>query len=377
MPLVQRAGNQSKIFRQDSEPGDWVDGDVWVDTNDSSKMYTNNDGAARLVGASSFSSAAVVSHSETIGDYTQPTAAVAEIAQTNTNGGSDSSAMWASGLTRIGIKCETASSSLLTVQPITFKVYLKKVLSPTGNITCRIRNGADTTTRETSSTTLDSATLTTSYVEYTFDFAGTTSLAENDRIELLYTGGDSSNYVVMELDTGNNFDGTDTVFTSFSGSYTDTSGTDARFTITANDGTPANAVDDDTGTDFTSSQGTNPAIYVDCGGSATNLLGIALYWDALSTETEIQIRASTDTTFTSGEAVRTITVTNLTAGQWNYIRFNLVNARYLQIYGNSGSSLVLSISEIKYLTKTDSEILQDLGILEISPTDTAIGLNGV
>ncbi len=120
----------------------------------------------------------------------------------------------------------------------------------------------------------------------------------------------------------------------------------------------------------------NPNIYVDCGGSNTNLLGCAIYLHADTTETEIAIRASTDTSFAASENVRTILVSGLTAGSWNYIRFNLKNVRYMQIYGNSGSSLVLSIAEIKYLTKTDTEVLADLGILEISGTDTSLALDG-
>ncbi len=138
-----------------------------------------------------------------------------------------------------------------------------------------------------------------------------------------------------------------------------------------------NAVNDNTAEYWESNAEINPAIYVDCGGSDVNLLGLAVYLHANTTETEIKIRISTDITFTDGENERVITMSNLTAGAWNFIRFNLIKARYLQIYGSSGSSLVLAIAEIKYLTKTDSQILQDLGILSISKSSTSIGLDGV
>ena len=138
----------------------------------------------------------------------------------------------------------------------------------------------------------------------------------------------------------------------------------------------SNTIDDDTATFWKSDSEINPAIYVDS-GVAKNLLGLAIYLNADTTETEIQLRASADITFTSGEATRTILVSGLTSGAWNYIRWNLVNQRYIQIYGNSGSSFVLAINEIKYLTKTDSEVLTDLTVLTISPTDTSIALNGV
>ncbi len=140
---------------------------------------------------------------------------------------------------------------------------------------------------------------------------------------------------------------------------------------------PALMIDDDTATYWQSLAEVNPNVYVDMGGASVNNLGCAIYLHANTTETEIAIRVSSDVTFTSPENTRTITVSNLTSGAWNYIRWNLSNARYMQIYGNSGSSVVLAISEIKYLTKTDSQVLSDLTVLTISPTDTAIALNGV
>ena len=49
----------------------------------------------------------------------------------------------------------------------------------------------------------------------------------------------------------------------------------------------------------------------------------------------------------------------------------------MQVYGASGSALVLAISDIKYLTKTDSEILIDGSMFEISTSDTSLGLDRV
>jgi len=141
-------------------------------------------------------------------------------------------------------------------------------------------------------------------------------------------------------------------------------------------GSPAaNAFDDDTATNFKSNSEANPAIYVDC-GSSKNILAVAIYGHADNTATEIKLRGSTDTSFTDSENMRTITVSgNLVAGQWNYFRVNLDIVRYIQVI--STGTNVLSLAEIKYLTKTDSEILADLGILEISTSDTSLGNNGV
>lgn len=133
--------------------------------------------------------------------------------------------------------------------------------------------------------------------------------------------------------------------------------------------------DDDTATKWKTTAEANPAVYVDC-GSSKNLVGCAIWLDADSTETEITIRCSTDTSFTAAENVRTILATALTAGQWNYIRFNLVTARYMQFYGSSGSSLILGFDEVKYLTKTDTEVLADLGVISIGVNDTSLALDG-
>lgn len=32
MPLVTRQANQGNLFKTDTEPTDWVDGDLWSDT---------------------------------------------------------------------------------------------------------------------------------------------------------------------------------------------------------------------------------------------------------------------------------------------------------------------------------------------------------
>ena len=137
-----------------------------------------------------------------------------------------------------------------------------------------------------------------------------------------------------------------------------------------------NATDNDTSSYWISQQETNPAIYVDCGGSAINIGACALHLTkSRITETQIKIRGSTDTTFTDSENLRTIDLTELSDG-WNYLRFNVANFRYLQIYGSSGSSAVLAISEIKYETYTDAEIAANHGHLEIDGDTTGLANNG-
>ena len=109
-------------------------------------------------------------------------------------------------------------------------------------------------------------------------------------------------------------------------------------------------------------------------GSAVNLCALAWYHNSATTETSIKIQSSTDASNWTDE--RTILTSILVANVYNYIRFNVVTARYLRIYGISGSSLVLASAEIKVSKKTDSELAIIHGHLAISNSDTGIELDG-
>jgi len=133
------------------------------------------------------------------------------------------------------------------------------------------------------------------------------------------------------------------------------------------------AKDDNTGTVWKTNASTNPFIYVDM-GSAVNLCAIAWYNDAATTETTIKIQSSTDASAWTDE--RVILTSRLASTAYSFIRFNTVTARYIRIYGSSGSSLVLSSAEIKVQKKTDAELLISHGHLAISNSDTGIELDG-
>ena len=133
------------------------------------------------------------------------------------------------------------------------------------------------------------------------------------------------------------------------------------------------AKDDNTSTVWKTNASTNPFIYADM-GAAVNLCAIAWYNDAATTETTVKIQTSTDAS--SWTDKRTILTSNLVASVYNFIRFNTTTARYIRIYGSSGSSLVLSAAEIKVQKKTDAELLISHGHLAISNSDTGIELDG-
>jgi hypothetical protein len=135
------------------------------------------------------------------------------------------------------------------------------------------------------------------------------------------------------------------------------------------------AIDDNVATSWASTSEVNPNIYVDM-SSSTTTSNLALYPNAGTTETEIKIQSSSDALAWTDE--RTITFSNLTTGAWNYIRFNLLAARYWRIYGSSGNAGVLQIDEIKVLDSvSDADVRNLHGHIPISSTDTSLNNAGV
>ena len=169
-------------------------------------------------------------------------------------------------------------------------------------------------------------------------------------------------YVGSETSTGNVIEGTVQDFQIWDNTTTPTSSC-------------ANAIDDDVATFWESASEVNPNIYVDM-SSSTTTSNLALYPNAATTETEIKIQSSPDAIAWTDE--RTITYSNLTEGAWNYIRFNLLAARYWRIYGSSGDAGVLAIDEIKVLDSvSDADVRNLHGHIPISATDTSLNNAGV
>ena len=134
----------------------------------------------------------------------------------------------------------------------------------------------------------------------------------------------------------------------------------------------ANIKDGNTGTVWKTNSENNPFVYADM-GSANNICALAWYHNSATTETTIKIQSSPDASAWTDE--RVILTSNLVASVYNYIRFNVVNARYLRIYG-TGNSKILASAEIKVQTQTDNQLLISHGHLVISNSDTGIELDG-
>jgi len=148
--------------------------------------------------------------------------------------------------------------------------------------------------------------------------------------------------------------------------------TDNGGTVTMISGTGAlNAVDDDLTTFWQSNAAANNWIYVDT-GSEKDISQMTIYPNAATTETQYKIQYSNDlVTWTD---LRLINVSALTNAAYNYIRFNTVTGRYVRIYGNSGSSYVMAINEIK-VDETNA-VSTEHGHLEIDPTNATLALDG-
>jgi hypothetical protein len=136
---------------------------------------------------------------------------------------------------------------------------------------------------------------------------------------------------------------------------------------------PNDSFDDDDSTLWKSGSESNPNIYYDV-GSAKLISHIAIKPNAETTSTELKLQSSTDASTWSD--LRTITYSNLTEGSWNYLRFNVFYGQYFRVYGNDGTAKVLAITEIKYLTHSDSELTRQHGHIEISSSDTGLSLDG-
>ena len=382
MPLVTRSSQNANVrvgTTSQLSALTFTDGDLASDTTlDKIQVY---DGSSLIdVATNSFAGAAVVSHSTTLTDYTTPSAATGSSGgggdltlSINNNNNANTQQVGGGGgvYNRIGVKFTSGSAYLAkTVDRVSF--WLKKTGSPTGTASIVIRNSAGTI-KETIGT-LDVSTLTGSFAWY--DFSSSTSatvLETDDRIEIIFTGGSGGNLVDVGFDTTSQYDTTNTHASVYVSSYTDNTAWDVSFRLYTSVNKLLNIWDNNTATKWTSNSENNPNVYVDM-GSALNLCAIAIYWDSTGTETEIKIQSSANATTWTDK--RKITASNLTNGAWNYYRFNIAGgARYIRVYG-TGTSKTLSIWEIKILKKTDAEILNDLGILEISASDTTLGGNG-
>lgn len=146
---------------------------------------------------------------------------------TGTNNGD----MYTGNDTRIGLRLNSVDSDLRNSTPKRCVFKLRKVGSPTGTITCTIRE-SDDTLQHTFTQTVDIASLDTSYNDYTFtDLSQSYSVVEDDfiLIECAFTFSNSTNKVEIQKNSSAGASGVN--YVTYDGSYNEDSGQDIVATI--------------------------------------------------------------------------------------------------------------------------------------------------
>ena len=204
--------------------------------------------------------------------------------------------------------------------------------------------------------TLDLSTITGSYVAYAKTNSDISyTVATNDRIGVFFSGSNTTtNIQYQNTNADSNISGVNP-----NSSQVWTAGDpnqDCNMILEQlEDYYSATDSLDTTFDNWRSTTETNPNIYYDL-GSDKDLAGLLINVDKTNTtETEINIRCSTDATFTSGEVVRTILISDFTDDVDRFITIPrlLADKRYVQIYGSSGSSVKLALNYIKYIAPSD------------------------
>ncbi len=109
--------------------------------------------------------------------------------------GSQFDGLFTGNIIRGGIKIVSASPAIDTyIQKV--KLSIKKLGSPSGNLTITVRDDSDTIL---ASGTLATSSITTSYADYEITLDSAVKLAINYRVMGEYSGGDGSNNLIMEM----------------------------------------------------------------------------------------------------------------------------------------------------------------------------------
>ena len=350
------------------------------------KIQDNAVTLAKTTGLDPTPGTAYMDHTETDGEYSSFTTATAKsessttgseaTASYNSSTGGATQQMSSANFEFIGEKCVNTNCAWYNQKITKVKLWLKKNAgSPTGTATiCVMDNLAAI---QFTFGTIDVSTLTGSFAEYEFENLTGYTISTGEYIGIKYNGGDGSNAIGVEWANSDTYDSTDSIGSEESGgSWNDRTTQDLKFqffkeaTVTES---AVDACDTDDATHYESDAGVNEWWRGD-GGSIQNIGGIQFWNHANMTETEVLIQVSEDGS--TWETMRTVTVSNMTVGEFTHWRFKVRRARYVRIYGNSGNSLKLAFNECEYLTFTDSEMAVMSGRKDLSSTSTTTGEDG-
>ena len=328
------------------------------------KIADNAVTGAKTSGVLALAGTKYVPQDTTIGNYTDMVLPVVSsgyvISEVDNDQGTNVDSVFSGAGDEFGAHLVTGSSAYVGVAVKTVSAYLRKTGGDADIIKMMVRNSSDVQQGDYSDGFAHN-TLTAGYTKKTFTFATAIVLASGDRLLIAYPFGYASNRLYYYYTSSDTFDSTDSQYSKWGGSSFTDSNYDMRYYV--NEGLFG----------CLSNAEINPAFYGD-NQSALYPVGFAIKKGSAMTETQIKIRGSTDATFTDAETLRTINTSDMTADVWYYVVCNIpaVAVRYFQIYGASGSSLVLDIGGFKVLTKTESELEIESGFKAISVSDATL-----
>lgn len=261
----------------------------------------------------------------------------------------------ASGAIRIAQRITDTTKRNLGI--ISVGIALRKLGTPTGILTCKIRKTSDDSIVATANNTLDVSTLSTAFADIIFNFNRQQLPNEDFRICFEYSGGNSTNYIQVG-EVGSNAAYAGGVRSRYVAAWADSasSGTLAEdldgFMTLTDPFQPYDAKDGNTATFWKSNNELNPYYIIDT-GALKLISGIRIYWNASGRPTGFDIDYSEDgvTYYPTSRQ----NVPQGTAGQYNEYAFNTVYARYIRVQANE--TIAMEIAEIQYFERTSDRIL--------------------
>lgn len=111
---------------------------------------------------------------------------------------------------RIGLLCYISTSALIGLAPRSVTVTLSKTAAPTGTLYARMYDYQNSMIEEFANVSV--ATITNLDASYTFtDLTNTTKMQQKSKLVIEYTGGDTANYVNINISDTDAYDGENTV----------------------------------------------------------------------------------------------------------------------------------------------------------------------
>lgn len=315
--------------------------------------------------------------STTIGDYTAPNAVVVSscgstASQSFDTAGTDEVLALDTTNSRCGEKVTDTTTRNKAISSMT--VRLKSNAGATGTLVYKIRKTSDSSVVATSTQSLNAATLTSTASDYTLNFAG--EILPNENYYAVVEGIASGQVQLIGTLSSTSANGVTSYWDG--GAWNDLT-RDCRISIAYSTNLPSYVYDDNTGTEWISLSEANPNFYIDLSGSAREIVGVALNIDKTNTTvTSLKIRASTDTTFTDGETIAYVNISDFTDDTWRFLANNFLttNCRYVQIYANEAGVLAINEIKVRYGVSDTNKILGlRVGTRVVSVADSFVDSN--